>query len=323
MNKNTPLDPRLVKEAAAWLARLNSGCASPADHHARKQWTSQSPEHERVWRLAQQLTGKFESIPAGLDVDIPVLKPTRRKAMKVLAISFAFGSSGWLLSHLPWRTWTATYQTATGERRSVALADGTRLTLNSASSVDIVQPGTQVWLRAGEILVNRVDSSQRVGASLVIHTPQGIVNVGGTRCSVRDRDGFTRVAALKGEMEVQPDAMRSGTHVVAQGQACVFSRDQVLTYTPASLNDEIWSQGLLFASNMRLSDFVSQLALNYRGVLRCSPQIADLRISGIYQVDKLDQILTFLTNTYPIVVHAVTRYWISLEPRSNGVSFIL
>ncbi|MFS2054107.1 FecR domain-containing protein [Variovorax sp. CT11-76] len=54
-----PVDPRLLDEAAQWLARLHAGRPSAADLQGCEAWRNQSPEHQRVWQSAEQLSRRF------------------------------------------------------------------------------------------------------------------------------------------------------------------------------------------------------------------------------------------------------------------------
>ncbi|WP_408908414.1 FecR/PupR family sigma factor regulator, partial [Variovorax paradoxus] len=61
-----PVDPRLLDEAAQWLARLHAGRPSAADLRGCEAWRNQSPEHQRVWQSAEQLSRRFGAVPAAV-----------------------------------------------------------------------------------------------------------------------------------------------------------------------------------------------------------------------------------------------------------------
>ncbi len=62
----------------------------------------------------------------------------RRETLKLLlALFFAGGGAYVAEQRLPWRAWNADYRTAVGERRTVMLADGTSIVLDTDSTIDI------------------------------------------------------------------------------------------------------------------------------------------------------------------------------------------
>lgn len=70
----------------------------------------------------------------------------------------------------------------------------------------------------------------------------------------------------------------------------------------------------LYADNQRLGDFLQELGRYRPGVLRCDPAVADLRISGGFQVDDTDAALLAVARSLPVRVVTRTRYWVSVVP---------
>lgn len=317
MNKNPGLDRRLIKEAAAWFVRLNSGHAGEADHRACQQWTAQSAEHARAWALAQRLAGQFDRVPSGLELDFESTDPGRRRAIKMLSVGLVVGGSGWLASLLPWRAWSATYQTATGEQRSIVLADGTSIFMNTSSAVDVNNATNDVWLRSGEILVTRPQEAARARGELAVRTRHGTMQIASGRCGIRQFPEVTRVAALVGAVQIDPSSMGLHGYVVPQGQTVTFSSAGISQPSPVSPNDQAWSEGVIYANGMRLGDFIDELKRYHRGVLFCASAVADMRISGVYQLGDVERTLALLSQTYPLAVSETTSYWIDIQPRER------
>ena len=68
------------------------------------------------------------------------------------------------------------------------------------------------------------------------------------------------------------------------------------------------------ADEMRLGEFADELARYRPGVVRCSSEVAGLRISGVFPLDDTDRILASLTDVLPVRVRMRTRYWAAIEP---------
>ena len=84
---------------------------------------------------------------------------------------------------------------------------------------------------------------------------------------------------------------------------------------PADMAGSAWTRGLLIAENMRLADFLSELARYRRGHLGCDPKVADLRIVGTYALADTDRVLAALEATLPVRVRTPLPWWVVVEPR--------
>ncbi len=95
------------------------------------------------------------------------------------------GSAAWISRGMTgWQRWTSDFATATGERRSEQFPDGTRLQLNSDSTVNLTFNPQQrlITLVRGEILVTCGSPSS---APLLVHTRHGLLEGIDGRFTVR------------------------------------------------------------------------------------------------------------------------------------------
>lgn len=70
---------------------------------------------------------------------------------------------------------------------------------------------------------------------------------------------------------------------------------------------------MLTVIDWRLGDFITELSRYRPGVLRCDPGIAHLRLSGAFRIDNTDTILENLSQSLPVTVRFITRYWATVE----------
>ncbi|MNT69671.1 fec operon regulator FecR [compost metagenome] len=87
---------------------------------------------------------------------------------------------------------------------------------------------------------------------------------------------------------------------------------------PSRAADLSWSDGVLAAHDMRLEEFLAELARYRPGVIRCDPRVANLRVSGVYPLGNTDKVLDTLALTLPVSVRSMTRYWVSFGPREGA-----
>ena len=128
----------MLRAAAKWLALVESGHASEADHARLQDWRNSSAHHENAWQRALLLRQRFSGLPTDLAMaalDRPDM--ARRAAVKRALGVAALLPAAWLVGRqMPVDVWRADLHTATGEQQQLTLADGSSLLLNTDSAVN-------------------------------------------------------------------------------------------------------------------------------------------------------------------------------------------
>ncbi|MEX5503583.1 FecR domain-containing protein [Pseudomonas putida] len=315
----TATDP--LEEAAEWLMAMSAGAVTDAQRADWLAWRSSSPERAQAWQRAERLMGKLDGLPPTLSMsalDRPA-DPGRRAMISRLALLLAVLPAGWAGWKLTERQgWAADYRSTVGECRHLTLADGTQVFLNTDSAIDIRFDADErfIQLLRGEILVQTAPDIVVPARPLRVATREGRMQALGTRFSVRELDGRTYLAVIEGAIRIEPAraAANAGT-VVQAGERVDFTAHTVGRPMPVDATAIAWTQGMLLADGMRLDDFVTQLARYQRGVIRCDPRIAGLRISGAFPVSDTQRSLSMLESTYALRVSAhINGYWTLLYP---------
>lgn len=323
-----PISSAIADQAAEWLTLLMSGEVSKQELHDWQQWRIAHADHERAWQHIEIITGRltFLQPKAAYQTLSPFASPldnpeslSRRKLLELLAVGGIVCTTGLFASRTQtFQQLAADYKTGTGEQRSFVLDDGTQITLNTASSVelDFTARYRLVRLVAGEVLIttgHASGSQVTEDRPFIVQTAQGRVRALGTRFTVRQHDGHTQVAVLESAVEVSP---RNGAAVTARIQSreqASFTLDTITTMRPLAEQTIAWSRGQILADNLRLGDFVADLNRYRPGVLRCDPAVADLRLSGVFPVQDTDRILATLPQVLPVQVVKRTGYWVTIQ----------
>ncbi|MCB5185754.1 FecR domain-containing protein [Methylobacillus gramineus] len=310
----------VIRQAAKWLALWHSGEMTEGERRKLATWRASSPEHEQAWHQAEQLARKLAHIPS--ELGMPVLdrneRISRRDFIKPLTLLMVAMPTGILAyRHTPWQQWMADYRTATGELREVVLDDGTRILLNTASAIDVDFSGDlrQVRLLAGEILIQTAPDNARVHRPFVVDTPEGRLRALGTRFTVRQQDGVTKLAVMEGAVEASPALDISRASILHAGRQSSLSANEVHAIQPLDDKHIAWADGILYVDKMPLHAFISELGRYRPGVLRCAPEVAHLEVSGVFQLNDTDRILAALHNTLPVQLKWRTRYWVTIAGR--------
>jgi transmembrane sensor len=321
----TPRDiaPEIAHRAVEWWLDLGSGAITPAQRAALDAWRAEHADHERAWQHIQTVSQRFQSLGQAPSAHAARAALTRgvsrgrRSTVKALAALFFVGGATWSARHRSaWPGWTADMHTATGEIRTYALEDGTALTLNTSSSVDLrfTAHERRIVLRRGEIMVV---TGHRDGANLrpfVVQTAQGTATPLGTRFSVRERQDDTQLAVFEGAVRIVPDDAPLAARTLRAGESTRFTRQAIRGIESIENEAAAWTQGMLVANDMRLGDFLVELARYREGVVRCDPRAASLRVSGTYLLADTDRVLDTLSHALPLRVDYLTRYWVTVSP---------
>ncbi|MDR0226112.1 MAG: FecR domain-containing protein [Burkholderiaceae bacterium] len=316
-------ETRIRQEAIAWYARLCSGEATDADRMAWQRWLESHPEHQRAWRPFDAMQAMLQRVPGHLASS--TLQASRHGRRRVLRGMAALVGSG-TVAGLSWqlagrqegmRSWLADYRTGTGERRDLMLADGSALTLNTGTSVDVSMDAAQrrIVLHGGEILVRTARSAgARDGRPFTVHTPQGRILALGTRFTVRSEGEQTVVSVLQDAVQIQTRQDAGHSLRLQAGQQAVFSGQRLGAPMPADPAQVSWVEGSLVVDGWRLEDVVRELARYRPGRLACDPAVAELRVSGVFPLADTDRALAVIARAFPVRAAGMTRYWVTLVP---------
>lgn len=321
MQSQPAIDDAIAVQAAEWFFRLLEDDVSEAERHAWEIWMQSDPRNDQAWQRAQQLSQRLNLLPAGLSSatlkrsqQLSKQQANRRQAVKSLSVMLAVGVVGWQ----SWRSepaqlWLAQYSTRRGERSEINLADGSVVNLNTASGIDTYFDHQQrlITLKTGEILIKTGHDTR----PMLVATQYGQLQPLGTRFIVREQGDSVHLAVLQGSVQITTH--NGQRQVIAAGLQTRFDSHSIAQPQAVPQHADSWVQGMLHAREQRLADFVAELARYRTGVLRCSAEVADLRISGIYQLNDSGHILASLPQVLPVKVNFLTRYWVTVEAAAD------
>lgn len=309
----------IIKEAAAWLSRMQEKPLTEAEHTKFKQWLSQSHEHAQAWQRAELLSSKLNSLPVNFAMkvlDRPQHPERRAFIRSATALGVVAMTSVVAYKALPWQSWGADQQTAMGENKTIQLADGGKLVLNANSAVDVFYSKHERLIRLyqGEIYIETAHDA--LNRPLLVETDHGRLHALGTQFVVRKQDENTYIGVVQGAVDVLPKDHATEHLIVQAGQETFFNAASVFTQTPLNDNASTWLDGIIYADNMRLPEFISILSRYRTGVLKCDASVADVRVSGAFQLSNPEEVLETIQKTRPIKIEWRTRYWATIVKAS-------
>lgn len=177
-------------------------------------------------------------------------------------------------------------RTGIGERATATLEDGSAVTLNTNSTLEInyTRLRRDVRLLTGQALFKVAHDTAR--PFVVAAAAREVVAVG-TEFEVRLDGGNVRVALLQGRVRVQPihshgDANEDSA-VMSPGEQLVASASAIELH-PANVQElTSWRSGRIRFDDTRLADAVAEMNRYNHATIQIDPALADMRISGSFR----------------------------------------
>jgi transmembrane sensor len=198
------------------------------------------------------------------------------------------------------------YRTRLGERRVVTLSDGSRVHLNTASTVKVTMEKRRrrVHLVKGEALFEVAHDPAR---PFLVDAGSAHLRAVGTAFNVRIRESLVELTVTEGVVAITPngDPVRGpGAPHIAAGDGAVIRSGAV---APTALNPDLlrqrtaWQDGVIELDGETLSQAVDEFN-RYRGhpIIVGDPRLANLRVGGRFEVDEADKFLTALEGSFPV-----------------------
>ncbi|WP_232495743.1 FecR family protein [Novosphingobium kaempferiae] len=321
-----------TKAAAFWLERLDR-VEDDEDSPLFHRWLTASEENRAAWDDALDVWDSFDE--ADMDGELEAM---RREALsfrprglsapwfRYAAASLAVIASTALLWHMGtfdgrepvpyvaraeradlYSFGLPDYTTAVGQRRTIGLSDGSRVTLDTDTAIDIAYlPDKRLirLVRGQAFFAVRHDATRpfRVAAG------ERIVSVLGTSFNVRVSPEETRVVLVEGAVAVskgsdpaQPDAVFEH---LSPGQELIAHLGDDDHIHNADLGSGLgWREGFLQFDGDPLGKVVAELnRYTPQKLLVRDPWVADLRISGAFPTGDTDRFIQTLGAIYPVRV---------------------
>lgn len=330
MTTNQPASRMALRQQAiAWLVEWRSGQMSDAQRDGLARWRQANPAHEAAWlqvssafdrTLCQPLAplaGDRSTASAAMDALLQPHTGRRRRqlvggTLAAVGVVVSTGMVAHRFSPLPGLL--ADVHTATAERRSLALSDGSRLLLDARTALDITYGAGQrrIDLQRGALIA---DMGARRASPFVVSTQHGAVRAQGARCMVRVQAGGTQVAALDHSVSLDL-ATQSTQTTLAAGQSALLDAQGTIQRLQTPAQDlAAWQQGMLAVRDGTLGEVIEGLRPYRRGLIRLSPAAAQLPVLGVFTLDDTDHTLQALADTLPVVVRRYQGGWlVVIEP---------
>jgi transmembrane sensor len=301
MDSNGPTRQQLTEQAADWLVRLDAGIADPEAFEA---WRAADPRHASVfaqvaaaWKRTGELRG---SVTPPVTTPVTEAAPLvgRRMLLRGIAAS-GVGVIGLGATALVLTTRRASAETARGERRTLALPDGSRIELNTDSRIEWrFGERRELWLERGEASFAIADDLTR---PLLLEAGALRAAIDPGRYNLRRDVDDTRLTVFSGRARL----ILAGSTATAEAGSQAEARGGALTVrqlAPDRLDSiAAWRRGELHLDGMTLEQAAAEYSRYLaRPIVVADPRAAQMRLGGRFLIDEPSDFLRALAEGFAI-----------------------
>ncbi|OCW18568.1 FecR family protein [Pseudomonas aylmerensis] len=315
MNSQGPQQHSITEVAAEWAVRLHAGALTDQEQAELRHWIACDSRHEAALRFAEQTWAALGEVHKDEAVHrrrpsaavLPVRRSSRRRPWQraaAVALVVVAAGVGWVRGPEAWLRLQADYVTQKGEVRTVHLADGSTVELDSASAIRLDYDGVQrrISLLQGSAIFDVAPMVGKETRPFVVQSAGGQTRALGTRFVVdREESSQAWVGVLQHSVAVSLQASPKkgpSDRVLQEGQAARYSPQEGIV--PLDQFDveraTSWRRGVLIFDRQPLAKVIEQLNRYRPGrVVLTSADLGDREVSGVFRLDMLDTALGTLT----------------------------
>ena len=287
-------------EAIEWFTRLREPVCSASERMVFKAW-HQDPDNALAYAAVEAYWRQLQPAPATNRLRPRPIQAVRGHGGKGIAALFLLLLAGLLAFYWPaLQRLACELHTDAGERRSVRLADGSTLHLDSASAVNVDLRGRtrKLQLVQGQAYLEVVLD----GRPFEVQVGSTRVQIYGTRIMLARGAVRDEVVVLGGKAGV---GGQGSEHLVSAGERISFDDTRIGPVEPIDGQARTaWRAGQLHARDMPLGEVIEQLA-GYQGkrAWLLDGQKAHRPISGDFNLDRAAASLDALARDQNLQVH--------------------
>lgn len=274
-------------QATDWIARLGTRTISLDTIQAFAKWR-EDPANAEAYRRAEQLWSRTGDLAGDPDIqaalDQAQRRPPRRLGAKqiaaaglttALAASLAVGAFFWQIRD--------TYATEIGEQRSLQLADGSRVRLDTASRIRVrfTEGERRIELAEGQAFFEVAHNPAR---PFVVSTTDASVTAVGTVFEVRRVGSETRVVLVSGAVDVVQAATKDAPQRLLPNQQTAIKAGKAKVSAVNADAATSWTTGELTFVDTPLVEAVAEVNRYLAApIILEAPAAANTPINGVFR----------------------------------------
>ena len=353
-----PNQKAIQEESALWVVRMEQQTLSDQESKELKSWLKASQMHAQIFRETVEVFGRADILMV-LSELLPleqVKEPQPRQRLRrqySLAVAACVMALVATLSVFLWEgVWnpfdngqrdTASYNTEIGGRKVVVLSDGSTVTLNTDTLVDIRfdKQRRGLVLNRGEAFF---EVAKNPGRPFIVYAGDGQVTAVGTAFSVYKRHNVVEVTVTEGKVAVQSDRAildalpapavdnaLSGSRppltavMLLSGQVATYDDDKIITKIDTvepkeMVKNLIWQQGMLAFEAEPLENVIAEFSrYNQQEIIIVDDELKAVKVDGYFKSDDITGMLESLQYNFGVEITRLDNESISLSLSNGGM----
>jgi transmembrane sensor len=342
--RETQSDLPLLEQAAGWFDRRSSGSLSREEALEFERWRA-SPDNvlafaeiEAAHAEARGLANAPEMLALRHEALSRIVLPyARRKrrlwaggaiaaSLALLVAAASWQSLGGYLNGIAPRAGSVTvavqpssYQTAIGEQLTVALPDGSSVTLNTDSRLRLAYTNAErrLILDKGQALFHVAKGQAR---PFIVQALDHIVTAHGTTFDVRIEPGHkVKVALIEGLVSVASVKKDAAPPATLQPNHVLVASDEAIIINPEPKMDRevSWKNGLIIFEDDSLGQATAEVNRYVKTpIVLQDERLKQIRVSGAFRTGETDAFVEALQLQFPVKVVSRDNDRIVLGSRS-------
>lgn len=308
-------------QAAAWFARLRADDVSERERVQFQRWLANGSGNRMAYERLEALWSGLGTHAGRPEIDealrenvlprrLSVTRRPRRATSWVAAAALlvVMLSGGWLAWRATYQVGVQTYATGVGERRTLLLKDGSRVTMdtNTRLSASFSAGSRHLALEKGRAFFDVAKDTRR---PFLVAAQAGVVRAVGTRFDVYEHDSVVEVTLVEGRVEVTPQGAKQDPRVpptaMQSGQRLLMGKGYATPVIESANTGTAvaWLSGKLVFNDTPLPVAVAQF--NRYSTSRIAidgDAVAELHVSGVFHSDDSKAFVDALRGSYGLSV---------------------
>lgn len=331
---NFPERSPIEEEAARWVVRHDEGSLSAAERAQFEAWKQASPAHADAFA---RLSGHWKDLAslaslADTPTETPLVKRPAVWAGIGVAAAALFGvvvfganqfqSPGAPAVQVAQPAGLGVFTTKVGDQEKITLADGSVVTLNTASRIETRMTDSErsIRLLEGEAFFDVAHDPSR---PFSVYAGDGVTVAIGTAFSVRLMKDKVEVVVSEGKVgysRVSGAAEPETVAYVAAGEAANFSDSVVIEKVDeAEVGRKLsWTEGKLVFAGAPLASVVADIS-RYTDLHFdfASQDLAEMRVGGVFSVGEVDEMLDAIETNFGLQVERIDAHVVRINRAPN------
>lgn len=310
MRTNPPkADRDRSDQAEYWYQRVHAADCTRQERERFRRWQVECPEHAAAYARTEYLYHRAADLRLDPKWRVQAREARQRteqasRHRRTLRWGLSAAATLVLALGLGARVWDPVqpeqrYATATGERRTLALDDGSSVVLDTDSLLTVRYSRSQrhLHLERGQAQFTVLNAADW---PFIVQAGGGTVRAIGTRFQVRKDTAAVRVTLLEGVVTVTaplwPPGSGERSATLAAGQQLSFDGDQLWFLSPADLEIAYgWTQGGFVFEGLSLAEMIEEMNRYTSTKIRMGDSsLRDLQVNGAFYDNDQDSLIQAL-----------------------------